>query len=196
MDLSTRSSHAGCTGSARISAAQSNGYSYFAVKGELVCTCREEHARQPCPPAGRSRGHPSLKNRDEPAQAPAGEGQGPIAKVRSPQGCSEDGAVSGMNPAFSHLLLQRKAPSAFPVRRWHPQPSPKAPSTTVHLFPSLHARSSVTQPATSLPLDVFCWGTCRACLANEKLLWIPLWAFQKGLARFLQSRHGKTSVFL
>lgn len=42
---------------------------------------------------------------------------------------------------------------------------------------------------------VFCWGTCRACLANEKLLWISLWAFQEGLARFLQSRHSKTVCF-
>lgn len=61
LDLPTHSSRAGCTGSARISAARPNGYRYSTVKGELVCTCREKHARQPCPPAGSSQGHPSLK---------------------------------------------------------------------------------------------------------------------------------------
>lgn len=67
----------------------------------------------------------------------------------------------------------------------HPSPCPAHPS------PPLRHSACGSIP----PSYVFCWGTCRACLANEKLLWIPLWAFQEGLARFLQSRHSKTVCF-
>lgn len=107
------------------------------------------------------------------------------------------------NPNFSHPLLAL----------WSPQRShtPSWCSTGIHsplhahTAPPEHGKGcrclpSITQPRAAagagIPIGVvFCWGTCRACLANEKLLWIPLWAFQEGLARFLQSRHGKTACF-
>lgn len=163
--------------------------------------------RQAAPPACGQRGWLSIlrKSRNEPGQAPVGKEQVRIAEACSPRACPKEAAVAGRNPAFSHILLQCKAPSTFPVRCLHTHPSPHmraAPSTkAASLSPSLRTRSPVTQPAAerqtaaSLPLWVSCWGTCRACLANEKLLRIPLWAFQEGLARFLQSRHGKTVCF-
>lgn len=94
---------------------------------------------------------------------------------------------------FPHPSVQCKAPGTFPARCWHPR--------AAAISPSLHTHSRTAQPAAarqtaaSLPVYVFCWGTRRACLANEKLLWIPLWAFQEGLARCFQSRHGKTVCF-
>lgn len=89
-----------------------------------------------------------------------------------------------------------------------PKPSKPLPKLPVlsHVMLEL---TSLSQPSTFLPspplchsacgsispLHAFCRGSCRACLANEKLLWISLWAFQEGLARFLQSRHSKTVCF-
>lgn len=63
-------------------------------------------------------------------------------------------------------------------------------------LPSAHAPPSLSLPRRGRrqhPSRCMCFA--GACLANEKLLWIPLWAFQEGLARFLQSRHGKTVCF-
>lgn len=115
----------------------------------------------------------------------------------------------GQRPGSSHPVLTEKPEILHGSMRESPRtplflpPHCKAPCNHTHL-PTLPAQSKgcfslpITQPGVQagagIPLlVVFCWGTCRACLANEKLLWIPLWAFQEGLARFLQSRHGKTA---
>lgn len=127
-----------------------------------------------------------------------------FASQDSNQGCPRDRGWA-LPTLFSRrslkscmILWKRALKSHF-----SPPYTAKPPAIT-HTFPTLPAQSKgcfcfpITQPGVQagagIPLlVVFCWGTCRACLANEKLLWIPLWAFQEGLARFLQSRHGKTA---
>lgn len=98
------------------------------------------------------------------------------------------------------MLERRRGPREEPPLLLTPYSNAKLPAPSRCPLPARvrcprQGCASPHHSAASLPLDVFCRGTCRACLANEKLLWIPLWAFQEGLARFLQSRHGKTVCF-
>lgn len=144
------------------------------------------------PASGQRRGLSIIrKPGNEPGQAPVGKEQIPIAEVCSPRGCPKDGAVPGTNPAFAYCDAKLPAPSRCDAGtrssrrevRVSPLPSARAP-------PSLGPpqRGGRQQPSR-------CMCFAGACLANEKLLWIPLWAFQEGLARFLQSRHGETVCF-
>lgn len=167
-------------------------------QGQLVCACIEKHARRPCSPAGSGEGDPSLGSPGMSLdRLPAGKEQVGIAEVCSPRGCPKDGGVPGRNPRFCSALTATQSSQHLPGAML----APAALCLPVCAASAEAALLPITQPAAerqaaaSLLLDVFCRGTCRACLANEKLLWIPLWAFQEGLARFLQSRHGKTVCF-
>lgn len=83
--------------------------------------------------------------------------------------------------------------SCRPLRGVMPAPAAPGANSASLPFPPRALPRPPQRGRRQQPSRCMCFA--GACLPNEKLLWVPLWAFQEGLARFLQSRHGETVCF-
>lgn len=129
------------------------------------------------PACGRHRGLSIIrKPGNKPGQAPVGGGgkAGTHHRGLQPQGMPARSRGPREKPHFSSPLTTTQSSPRLPRGMLAPVSlSRHARCSQRRLHPPITQPAAERQAAASLPVYVFCWGTCRACLANEKLLWIP-----------------------